>query len=667
MPMTMKVYKSILELPKLKQTVLTIGSFDGLHHGHQKIIERVKQKAREQDLESVVVSFCPHPRLVLSPADQDFKLLSVDNEKVALFEKMGIDHLVLFPFSFEFSQQSPEEYIEQFIVKLFNPAIIIIGYDHRFGKNRAGDIYFLKKNAEKFAYTVLEIKKQEIEDITISSTRIRRAISEGDVQVAKNFSGHYYTLTGKVINGYKYGRRLGFPTANLQVTSNKLVPADGVYAVRAHLEDEVYKGMLYIGNKPTLNHGLERVIEVHIFDFNFDIYGEDLRIEFIEQIRPSQKFDSFDALKMQLKLDKDIALQMIEEASDDNQVTQSIAIVILNYNGRDYLEEFLPSVIQSTDLPVQYILADNGSTDDSISFIQEYYPEISIHELDNNYGFAEGYNRVIKSLNGIEYIVFLNSDVETEQNWLEPLIEKMEADHRIGMAQPKILSYDEKEKFEYAGAAGGYLDILAYPFCRGRIFDSTEVDDSQYDDNKEVFWCSGAAMVMRKNLFINFGGFDTDFFAHQEEIDLCWRIKKAGYKVMAIGESHVYHLGGGTLSYVNPHKNYLNFRNNLVMLLKNESFFSLLWKFPVRLVLDGVAALKFLFEGNPKSLVAILKAHGNVYRQFPNILKKRKKISQISKKYRVGSERVAGRYHGMIIWDYFIRKKSKFSDLKIND
>jgi riboflavin kinase/FMN adenylyltransferase len=662
----MKVYKSISEIPSFKQTVLTIGSFDGLHFGHQKIIERVKEKAKENDLESVVVTFCPHPRLVLSPQDDDFKLLSVDDEKIALFEKMGIDHLVMFPFTFEFSQQSPEEYIQQFIVAYFQPAIIVMGYDHRFGKNRAGDIYLLQKNARRFNYQVIQIEKQELEEITISSTLIRKAIREGDVEAAFNFTGHRYILNGKVVYGYRYGRRIGFPTANLEVTSRKLVPLDGVYAVKVHLEDQLHNGMIYIGNKPTLDQPSGRVIEVHLFDFDFDIYGEEVRVEFIDRIRGSQKFESFDALKNQLEADRETALEIIAQAEEKSPLPKSIALVILNYNGRDMLEEYLPSVIEPSGLPIEYIVADNGSTDESIDFIQEYYPEIRVHELYRNYGFAEGYNRVVKTLNQAEFIVFLNSDVETEPDWLDPIIDMMKKDKRIGIAQPKILSYDEKEKFEYAGAAGGYLDVLAYPFCRGRLFDSLETDEGQYDGNKEVFWCSGAAMVMRKDLFTKFGGFDTDFFAHQEEIDLCWRIKKAGYKVMACGQSQVYHLGGGTLSYVNPHKNYLNFRNNMMMLLKNETALGLLWKFPVRLVLDGIAALKFLFEGNPRSVIAILRAHLSVYRQLPAIFRKRKQLREISEKFRVGTERIAGRYPGMIIWDYFIRKKRKFSDLKTN-
>ena len=663
----MKVYKSIKELPQFKQSVLTIGSFDGLHIGHQKIIQKVRMKAKENGLESVVVTFCPHPRQILFPGDTDFSLLSVNEEKIRLFERMGIDHLVMFPFTIEFSRITPGEYIEDFIVRYFNPAYIIIGYDHRFGLNRNGDIFLLNKMAPKFNFKVVEIEKQEIEENVISSTRIRKAIAEGDIALARAYSNHNYLLSGKVVYGYKYGRKMGFPTANLEPVKEKLVPGDGVYAVKVFMENDTYAGMMYIGNKPSFKDNLERVIEVHIFDFNFDIYGSEITVELIERIRTSRKFDSSEALQKQLMKDREEALVLIKENEAFQEKIPRVAVVILNYNGRDYLEEYLPSVIQPGDIPVKYIVADNGSTDDSIDFIRKYYPEIEVHELENNYGFAEGYNRVIRSISNHEYIVFLNSDVETEAGWLDPIIEEMDDDPAIGVAQPKILSYDEKEKFEYAGAAGGYIDMLGYPFCRGRIFDVLETDDGQYNDTREVFWSSGAAMVMRKSVYDKFGGFDSSFFAHQEEIDLCWRIKKAGYKVMAIGDSWVYHLGGGTLSYVNPHKYYLNFRNNLMMILKNESSFKLIWMLPFRLILDGVAGMKFLVDGNAKSTLAIIRAHFNVYGQLLSIFRKRKKIKRIVRANKIGDARKTGMYKGIIIWDHFIRKIQKFSDLKIDD
>jgi len=337
--------------------------------------------------------------------------------------------------------------------------------------------------------------------------------------------------------------------------------------------------------------------------------------------------------------------------------------VILNYNGISFLEEFLDTVLYKSELPIRYIIADNASNDDSVDYIKKYYPEVEVYELETNYGFSGGYNRVIKSLVDLEYIIFLNSDVEVPQGWLEPIIQKMENDTSIAIAQPKILAFDNKEYFEYAGAAGGYIDSLAYPFCRGRIFDTTEKDEAQYNDDKEVFWASGAAMVMKKDVFDNLEGFDPDFFAHQEEIDLAWRVKRAGYKVMAIGNSKVYHVGGGTLSYVNPMKTYLNFRNNMIMLLKNDSFLNILWKFPFRLILDGIAGVKFLTEGKTKSVIAIIKAHFYVYFHIFSIIKKRKHYNKLIKKYSIGKERRAGIYSGLIIKDYYISKKTKFKDI----
>jgi len=239
----------------------------------------------------------------------------------------------------------------------------------------------------------------------------------------------------------------------------------------------------------------------------------------------------------------------------------------------------------------------------------------------------------------------------------------MEEDKTIAIAQPKILSYHDKEHFEYAGAAGGYIDILAYPFCRGRVFDTVEKDNGQYDDTAEVFWASGAAMVMRKEVFDKFEGFDPDFFAHQEEIDLAWRVKRAGYKVMALGNTKVYHVGGGTLSYINPMKTYLNFRNNLIMILKNEPVGHLLWKIPVRLILDGIAGLKFIAEGKTGSVGAILRAHGYVYKNLFRIFKKRKHYNTLIKKHAIGSFRKAGIYKGSIVVDYYILGKKYFSEI----
>ncbi len=489
----------------------------------------------------------------------------------------------------------------------------------------------------------------------------------GDIETARLYTDHTYSISGKVVDGEKIGRKLGYPTINLQVHPKKLIPKEGVYAVRVFIEENPYDGMMYIGSKPTFGNQSAKVVEVHLLDFFRELYGAFVRVEVLDFIRGETRFDSPAALQEQLAEDRLSAIEIIKNHQQKAEMLFNIAVVILNYNGKDYLEEYLPSVISNANIPFKLIIADNGSTDDSLSFVRKYYPEIEIHELEHNYGFAEGYNRVIKALDDFKYIVLLNSDVETDAEWLSPIIELMENDRQIGIAQPKILSYDDKTMFEYAGAAGGYLDLLGYPFCRGRIFDFLETDSGQYDDTKEVFWASGAAMVIRKKLFMDLGGFDTRFFAHQEEIDLCWRAKMAGYKVYAVGKSKVYHLGGGTLSYVNPHKTYLNFRNNLMMMLKNDYKRAVLWKFPFRLVLDGVAAVKFLLEGKPKSFLAILKAHLYIYANLKTIVEKRLSTWNTVKKHKVGSERMAGKYFRLIIWDYFIEGRKKFTQLPENE
>jgi riboflavin kinase/FMN adenylyltransferase len=659
----MKVYNDINILPQFKSSVITIGSFDGIHTAHQKILKLLVAKAREYDTESVVVTFDPHPRMVLSRND-DVKLLTTREEKIELLEKIGIDHFVIVPFTVKFSQLDPREYVERFICEKFNPEVIILGYDHQFGLNRRGDINLIKQYEEKCGFKVIQIEKEEYEDIAISSSKIRNFLTEGDVETANILLGRYYSFTGIIVHGNKVGRKIGFRTANLAIPEEKLVPADGVYAVYVLIGDERYKGMMYIGKKYYGNNPGERVLEVNIFDFQRDIYGEKIRIEVVDFIRKGIKFKTREQVISQLNDDKAEVLEVFKNIQPVKDQKKNIAIVILNYNGVDFLEEFLDTVLHFTHLPIRYIIADNASTDNSVEYLRKYFPEVEVYELESNYGFSLGYNRVIKSLKDLDYVIFLNSDVEVTEGWLEPIIDLMEKDKQIAIAQPKILSFNEKDFFEYAGAAGGFIDILAYPFCRGRIFDDVEKDNGQYDDTIEVFWASGAAMVMRKEVFDRFEGFDSDFFAHQEEIDLAWRVKRAGYKVVAVNKTHVYHVGGGTLSYVNPMKTYLNFRNNIVMLLKNESFFNILIKFPIRLILDGIAGMKFLIEGNVKSVYAIMKAHFYVYGNIIHILKKRKHYNSLINKYGKGKYRKTGIYKNSIIFSYYLFGKKKFSDLK---
>ena len=663
----MKVYNDINILPHFKSSVITIGSFDGVHIAHRKILELLSAKAREYDTQSVVITFEPHPRMVLSQNDDDFKLLSTREEKIELLEETGIDNFVIVPFTVEFSRIDPREYIEKFICKTFNPKVIILGYDHRFGLNRAGNIDLIRQYEAQCGFKVIQVDKVEYNGIVVSSTKIRNYLLKGDVKTANILFGRYYSFSGTVIHGNKIGREIGFRTANLRVPQQKLVPADGVYAAYVLVDGKLYRAMMYIGKKYYHNNAQEKVLEVNIFDFNKDIYGEKIKIEVVDYIRPGIKFTTREQVISQLNEDKSEVLKIFSQLKPQKKLKKHIAIVILNYNGIAYLEKFLKTVLHFTHLPIRYIIADNASTDSSVEYLKKNFPEVEVYELESNYGFSIGYNRVMKSLKDIEYAIFLNSDVEVTEGWLEPIIELMDSDRQIAIAQPKILAFNNKEYFEYAGASGGYIDTLAYPFCRGRIFDDLENDEGQYDDTSEVFWASGAAMVMRKDVFDNFEGFDSDFYAHQEEIDLAWRVKRAGYKVMAVNKTHIYHVGGGTLSYVNPMKTYLNFRNNMAMMLKNESFFNILWKFPVRLILDGIAGMKFLMEGKTKSVWAILKAHFYVYSHLFKIIKKRKHYNSLIQKYRIGKYRKAGIYKKPLIISYYLFNKKKFNQLNKKD
>ena len=337
------------------------------------------------------------------------------------------------------------------------------------------------------------------------------------------------------------------------------------------------------------------------------------------------------------------------------------AIVILNFNGKHHLENFLPSVCASAYEGVDIWVADNASTDDSISFLQKNYPNIKLIQLPENYGFAEGYNQALRQIEA-DYYVLLNSDVEVTPDWIRPIIDIMENDPKIAAAQPKILAYTDKHLFEHAGAAGGWMDNLGYPFCRGRILSHREADEGQYDEVQEIFWASGAAMFVRAKLYHEAGGLDGDFFAHMEEIDLCWRLKRLGYSVVAQPQSVVYHVGGGTLDIENPRKAFLNFRNSLFTLLKNETAGRLIGLIPARLLLDGVAAARFLTEGKFRHIWAILRAHFHFYFGIFKTLKKRKKIRKLISQKKIGAANTNGIYRGSIVWSFFIKNKKTFSE-----
>ncbi len=334
------------------------------------------------------------------------------------------------------------------------------------------------------------------------------------------------------------------------------------------------------------------------------------------------------------------------------QSLPSVAVVILNWNGKKFLEQFLPFVTASTYSNKRIVVADNASTDDSVPFVQQYYPSVEILTSNENYGFAKGYNFFLKQVQA-DYYVLLNSDVEVEPGWIEPVIALMEGNTEIAACQPKLLAYYNRHLFEYAGASGGWIDAYGYPFSRGRIFDVLEEDKGQYNDAAPVFWASGAALFVKSHAFHEMNGFDEYFFAHQEEIDLCWRLQRHGYLVYVCPQSVVYHVGGGTLPTGNPRKVYLNFRNNLVMLTKNLPLAQLVWKLPFRLLLDAVSAWKELVSGKPLYWWAVVKAH-LAFTQW--LLKSRTADN-------AGYPKVQGVYPGNMVWQYFVKKRKTFSEI----
>ncbi len=328
----------------------------------------------------------------------------------------------------------------------------------------------------------------------------------------------------------------------------------------------------------------------------------------------------------------------------------TLAIVILNWNGKKLLEQFLPSVIKHSQNATIYI-ADNASNDDSISFLKATYPSIKILQNKENGGYAKGYNDALKHVNE-QLLCLLNSDIEVTKNWLTPIISTFKNEKRTAIIQPKILDYNNKTKFEYAGAAGGFIDKYGYPYCRGRIFNTIETDTGQYNDNCKIFWASGACFFIRKKTFELLNGFDESFFAHMEEIDLCWRAFNLNLDVKYIATSTVYHVGGATLNSTNPKKTYLNFRNNLFTITKNATghIFILII---CRMMLDGIAAFKFLIEFKPRHFLAIIKAHLSYYTNLPKLLSKRKTLNQTRKYYSLKS----------IVWSYFIDRRTLYKRL----
>jgi len=362
-----------------------------------------------------------------------------------------------------------------------------------------------------------------------------------------------------------------------------------------------------------------------------------------------------------------------------------VAIVILNWNGVKHLNQFLPSVLSSVWPNLEIVIGDNASTDASIAFIKSNYPTIKVIENNENFGFTGGYNRVLAKVEA-DYYILLNSDVEVSPGWIAPVIKMMEGDASIAVAAPKIKAYLQKDSFEHAGAAGGFIDKFGYPFCRGRMFYEIEKDNGQYQQSGEVFWASGASMFIKKSCWELAGGFDEEFFAHMEEIDLCWRLKNLGYKVMYCAESEVFHLGGGTLNVENPFKTYLNFRNNLLLLKNNLPFWRAAWVIFIRFFLDLMALFRFLNEGKRRDAWAVSRAHqyfvlsllglkGNRRSNADSNRDGGRKLAGTDKnennhnrptsnlKQHNTNSPLKGMYNGSIVWEFFLKKKNHFSDL----
>jgi GT2 family glycosyltransferase len=329
-----------------------------------------------------------------------------------------------------------------------------------------------------------------------------------------------------------------------------------------------------------------------------------------------------------------------------------IAIVILNWNGKKLLETFLPSIVNFSSEKAEIFVADNASTDESIFYVKKHFPSVNIIENTINGGYAKGYNDALQAVKANIYCL-INSDVEVTENWLSPILEVFDTEKNVAIIQPKILDYKDKYSFEYAGAAGGFIDFFGYPYCRGRVFNSLEKDNHQFDDTTEIFWASGACFFIRSKVFHELKGFDEDYFAHQEEIDLCWRTQNLGFDIKYVGTSTVFHIGGATLQETNPHKTYLNFRNSLLNVVKNVPKKWFLIVVLSRLILDGIAGIKFLLELRPIHTIAILKAHLSFYKNLPLFLKKRRKIIKKQTYFT----------HISIVWQYFVLGKKKFQEL----
>ncbi|MCB0428476.1 MAG: glycosyltransferase family 2 protein [Flavobacteriales bacterium] len=334
-----------------------------------------------------------------------------------------------------------------------------------------------------------------------------------------------------------------------------------------------------------------------------------------------------------------------------------IAIVILNWNGCGLLSRFVPGIVAHSD-GARVVVVDNGSTDDSVAWLSQHHPSVEVIRHKQNLGFTGGYNEALKHVQA-KYYVILNSDVEVTPGWLQPMLEWMETEDRLGAIQPKLLAEKQRHLFEYAGAGGGFIDKYGFPFCRGRLFQDIEEDHGQFNDRREVFWASGACMFIRSEAFHAAGGFDSDFFAHMEEIDLCWRLKRMGYAIGYCGSSTVYHMGGATLITGSPRKTYLNFRNNLCMLFKNLPEKKFARTLIIKMVLDGIASIRFLLEGHGLSSLAVLKAHLYMYGHMRMLRSKRNEL-----KRQASVSEVSNVYGKSIVWTHYVMRKHRFDELE---
>lgn len=653
----MNIFRGLSALPEFAGSVITIGSYDGVHQGHLKILKRIQQLAEATGTADVVITFHPHPREIVYPKDDDLQLLTSLDEKLEYFRRAGVSNVVIVPFTIEFSQQPAQEYIEKFLVSRFHPKYIVIGYDHRFGLNRSGNVNMLKLYGERFDFEVIQIEEEEVRNITISSTKIRNALLVNDIELANHFLGHPYMIKGKVVTGNRLGHHIGYPTANVQVGEpKKLFPKDGIFAATATIGGIEYKGMLYIGLRPSIESAPERRVEIHLFDFDRQVYGQDITVEIYKFIRGDRKFSTMEALK-EAMVEDEKAVRGYFKGFFSPQA--NVATVILNYNGKAYLEKFIPYFLSSRYPYENFYVVDNASTDGSAKWLKNRYPSINCIQLSQNSGYAGGYNQALKTIEA-KYYAIVNSDIEITPQWLEPIITMMENDPGIAAVQPRIRSEARKGYFEYAGASGGCMDALGYPFCRGRVLQNVERDTGQYESDMPVFWASGAAFVIRSDVFHEIGGFDSDYFAHQEEIDLAWRILLRNYRIMSCPQSVVYHVGGGTLSYNSPQKVYLNFRNNLITLFKYLPKPDLIPVVSLRWLMDGLAGLRFLAKGQMANAFAIIRAHYYIYGHIRSIRQKRKETLE---KYTLQPlAKLPGVYQGSIIMDYYLRWKRKYCD-----